>query len=183
MARIVLIDHYDSFTYNIVHALKMHEVMVFSPDGIDWGCLDLASHIILSPGFGHPRDARVSLEILKKYQGKKPILGICLGHQIIGHFFGSEIARLEAPCHGKEFVARHQGGVLFEGVPTSFRIGRYHSLYVKRLGEGLRGNCFSSDGILMGLEHESLPIFGLQFHPESILSEFCPEILRNFTNL
>ena len=183
MARIALIDHYDSFSYNIIHALKKHEVMVLNPDDINWDCLNLASHIILSPGFGHPRDARASLEILEKYQDKKPILGICLGHQIIGHFFGSEIARLEAPCHGKEFVARHQGGVLFEGVPTSFKIGRYHSLYVEGLARNLRANCFSSDGVLMGLEHVSLPIFGLQFHPESILSEFCPEILRNFINL
>lgn len=180
MIQIALIDHYDSFTYNIVHYLKDFDIAVFYPNQIDETYLQKASHIILSPGYGHPKDAKETLSVLQRFYQQKKILGICLGHQIIAYYFNSKIRKLKNPCHGKTFLATHQDGILFKDVPKNFKIGRYHSLCVAQLNKVLRANCFSDDGVLMGFEHTKLPIFGLQFHPESILSDFGKKILLNF---
>ncbi|SQH71315.1 anthranilate synthase component II [Helicobacter mustelae] len=177
---ILLIDHYDSFTYNIVHYLKDFPLLVRHPQELDREEIHHYSHLILSPGPGHPKDCKVALEILECYHKSKKILGICLGHQIIAYYFGSKIAGLSAPMHGKiSKISMHQGR-LFTGIGEEFFVGRYHSLHVSDLKPPLRACAYSDDGILMALEHRDLPIFGLQFHPESILSDFGKEILRNF---
>ncbi|WP_104697555.1 MULTISPECIES: anthranilate synthase component II [unclassified Helicobacter] len=180
MIQITMIDHYDSFTYNIVHYLKDFNLKVFYPHQIDWKFLENSSHVIFSPGYGHPKEMKHSLKILEKIYLKKPILGICLGHQIIAHFFNSKVCRLKNPFHGKTSVVTHYNSSLFQGIPNQFQVGRYHSLCVKNLQEPLRVNCLSDDGVVMGLEHQELPIYGLQFHPESILSRYGKDILMNF---
>ncbi|MCE3039188.1 anthranilate synthase component II [Helicobacter anatolicus] len=180
---IALIDHYDSFTYNIVHYLKDFDIQVFLPHEVMIKDLDSYSHIILSPGYGHPKDCKIALEILKHYHQKKKILGICLGHQIIALYFGSKILKLKHPCHGKEEKITHYQGRLFKNIKGDLAVGRYHSLYVAKLGRSLMANCYSQDGVLMAFEHESLPIFGLQFHPESVLSNYGKEFLLNFLSL
>lgn len=183
MIQIAMIDHYDSFTYNIVYYLKDFNLEVFYPHKIDWDFLEESSHIIFSPGYGHPKDMKQSLKILEKIYFKKPILGICLGHQIIAYFFGSKICKLKNPFHGKTSLVTHSGSLLFQNIPHSFQVGRYHSLCVEDLQEPLRAICLSDDSVLMGLEHKTLPIYGLQFHPESILSKYGKEILMNFLEI
>lgn len=183
--KIAMIDHYDSFTYNIVHYLKDFEIKTFYCNKVDWDYLQEASHIILSPGHGHPKDMKNTLAILKRFYTIKPILGICLGHQIIAYFFDSQVGKLSQPYHGKISKIRvcYKESLLYRHMPEEFNVGRYHSLHVQSLSAHLRKSCISSDGIIMGLEHRVLPIFGLQFHPESILSEYGREILLNFIEL
>lgn len=185
MKRIVMIDHYDSFTYNIVHYLKDFNIKTFYYDKVDWDYLEESSHIILSPGHGHPKDMSNTLAILEKFYAIKPILGICLGHQIIAYFFNSQVGKLSQPYHGKISRVKicYKESALYKDIPQEFNVGRYHSLHVQTLSTDLRKNCISFDGVIMGLEHRVLPIFGLQFHPESILSEYGRDILLNFIKL
>lgn len=177
---IAIIDHYDSFTYNIVHYLKDFRVDVFYPKQVKLEELEKYSHIILSPGYGHPKDCKVALRVLQQYYKSKKILGVCLGHQTIALFFKSKIAGLEFPCHGKSSLITSCSGRLFHGIEGGFQVGRYHSLYVEELGKDLEASCYTQDGVLMAFEHRELPIFGVQFHPESILSDCGKQILINF---
>jgi anthranilate synthase component 2 len=188
---LLMIDNYDSFTYNLVQYFGElgQEVRVVRNDAIDVaGIVDLApSHIVISPGPGTPDDAGISLEILAKLGDGTPILGVCLGHQALGQAFGAKVVRAGRIMHGKTSPIRHRGAGVFAGLPDAFEATRYHSLVVER--EGLP-DCLEvtawtedSDGgveAIMGLRHKTLRVEGVQFHPESILTQHGHDLLRNF---
>jgi len=186
---IAVIDNYDSFTYNLVQYMGElgAQVAVYRNDAVTVDELErlAPSHLVISPGPGTPeRDAGISNEAIRHFHGHIPILGVCLGHQCIAHVFGGRIARAPVPVHGKVSRIMHQGGPLFEGVSSSFEATRYHSLIVQEpVPEALRVTARASDGELMALEHRDAPTFGLQFHPESILTRDGKRILRNLLAL
>ena len=183
---ILLIDNYDSFTFNLVHflgdvgascevwrndALTVEQAMDLEPEAI-----------VLSPGPCTPNEAGICLDLVAAAAGRVPVLGVCLGHQAIGQVFGGQVVRAPVPVHGKVSAIHHQGGDVFAGLPTPFTATRYHSLIVDRatLPESLVPTAFTEDGLIMGLRHRALPVFGVQFHPESIASQHGHDILRNF---
>jgi anthranilate synthase/aminodeoxychorismate synthase-like glutamine amidotransferase len=185
-AMILLIDNYDSFTFNLVHflgdvggecdvrrndALTAEAAMAMQPEAI-----------VLSPGPCTPNEAGICLDLITAAAGRIPVLGVCLGHQAIGQAFGGDVVRAPTPVHGKVSAIHHQGSDIFAGLPSPFTATRYHSLIVARdtLPDTLIPTAFTEDGLIMGLRHRSLPIFGVQFHPESIASEHGHDILRNF---
>ncbi len=185
----LLIDNYDSFTYNLVHYLGElgAEVTVRRNDAISVAeALALGDEgIVLSPGPCDPDRAGICLDVIKAAAGKRPLLGVCLGHQAIGQAFGGRVVRAAVPMHGKVSQIRHDGSGLFEGLPSPIAATRYHSLVVERdtLPDCLRVTAETDDGLIMGLAHRSLPVHGVQFHPESIASVGGHDILRNFLNL
>ena len=183
---LIIIDNYDSFTYNLVHylgelgaecrvfrndAIAVEEVLALKPQGI-----------VLSPGPGYPESAGICLDLVREAAGTVPLLGVCLGHQAIGQAFGARIVRAPKLMHGKLSPIRHAGNGLFEGLPQDFRATRYHSLAVERdsLPETLKVNAETDQGVIMGLTHRDYPLFGVQFHPESIASEHGHALLANF---
>ncbi len=185
----LLIDNYDSFTYNLWHylgelgakvevarndALTADEALAMAPEGI-----------VLSPGPCDPDRAGICLELIRKAAGQVPILGVCLGHQAIGQAFGGKVVRAPQPVHGKTSSINHIGTGLFAGLPTPFLATRYHSLVVDRatLPACLEATAWTDDGLIMGLAHRQLNIHGVQFHPESIASEHGHQMLRNFMSL
>jgi anthranilate synthase component 2/para-aminobenzoate synthetase component 2 len=191
MPRVVVIDNYDSFTYNLVQYLGElgAEVLVFRNDAIPperIGELE-PTHIVISPGPCTPNEAGISVEVVRMYAGKVPILGVCLGHQAIGQAFGGRIVRAKRLMHGKTSLIRHDGKTIYAGLPNPFEATRYHSLVVER--ESLP-ECFEisavseDDDEIMGIRHKDFPlevaVEGVQFHPESILTEVGKDLLRNF---
>jgi anthranilate synthase/aminodeoxychorismate synthase-like glutamine amidotransferase len=183
---IIMIDNYDSFTYNLVQYLGElgAEVEVYRNDAITaQEVFDRQpSHIVISPGPGSPLEAGVSNDIIRETT-RIPLLGVCLGHQAIGQVFGGEVTRAPRLMHGKTSPIYHYGEDLFIGIPSPFEATRYHSLIVTEpLPAMLQANAFTKEGELMGLRHRYLPIFGVQFHPESILTGVGKQILRNFLN-
>lgn len=187
---ILLIDNYDSFTYNLSHSLAElgAAIRVVRNDRISVdGALALQpSAIVLSPGPCAPDQAGICLELVAASASLRiPLLGVCLGHQTIGQYFGGAVVRAPSPMHGKTSLIHHQQDGLFADLPTPFSATRYHSLLVERtsLPDALQVTAWSDDGLIMGLAHRSLPIFGVQFHPESIASEFGRELLANFLAL
>ena len=185
---IVLIDNYDSFTFNLVHYLGSlgADVRVRRNDKISVADV-LASEpeaIVLSPGPCTPNEAGICLELIAKAAKTVPILGVCLGHQAIGQAFGGKVVRA-APQHGKVFEIKHNGSGVFRGINGSFQATRYHSLVVERtsLPRELTVNAETADGLVMGLIHQSLPVHGVQFHPESIASEHGHLMLKNFLDI
>jgi anthranilate synthase component II len=185
---IVLIDNYDSFTFNLVHYLAGlgADVVVHRNDKITAkAVIALAPEaIVLSPGPCTPNEAGICLDLIKQAAPTIPILGVCLGHQAIGQAFGGKVVRA-APMHGKLSDIRHDGSGVFRGINGTLKATRYHSLVVERasMPRELVVNAETSDGLLMGLMHETLPVHGVQFHPESIASEHGHLILRNFLDL
>lgn len=183
---ILLIDNYDSFTWNLYHYLGElgAEVVVRRNDAIGVEeALGLAPQgIVLSPGPCDPDKAGICLELIASAAGRVPLLGVCLGHQSIGQALGGRVVRAPQPLHGKMSTITHGGSGLFADLPSPMRITRYHSLMVARedLPEVLRVTAETEDGLIMGLEHRELPIHGVQFHPESIASEHGHALLRNF---
>ncbi len=185
---LLMIDNYDSFTYNLVQYLGElgAEVRVFRNDAVTVEALDELSptHIVVSPGPGEPSDAGISKEaILRLGSGerRRPVLGVCLGQQCIGEVFGGKVVRAPRLMHGKTSPVYHYGGDLFQGVPSPFEATRYHSLVVAEpLPPDLEPTAFTKEGELMGLRHKSCPIFGVQFHPESIFTPSGKVILKNF---
>lgn len=182
---IAVIDNYDSFTYNLVQYLGElgAEVRVFRNDAITVSELDLLSpsHVVISPGPGRPEDAGISIEVVRQLGARRPILGVCLGHQCIGQVFGGEVVRASRLMHGKTSRIYHDQQGLFRGLPNPFDATRYHSLIVADpLPEVLTRTAFTQRGEIMGLRHNTQPIFGLQFHPESFLTAHGKQILRNF---
>ncbi len=183
---IVLIDNYDSFTYNLVQALGElgAELKVFRNDEI--AVVDIErfspSHLLISPGPCTPREAGISVDAIKYFAGKIPILGVCLGHQSIGYAFGGKVVRAERLMHGKTSMIRHDGRGVFEGLPNPFEAMRYHSLVVeeKSLPACLEATAWSERDELMGLRHRELRVEGVQFHPESILTPEGNRLLKNF---
>ena len=185
---IVLIDNYDSFTFNLVHYLGGlgADVVVHRNDKISTADI-MASEpdaIVLSPGPCTPNEAGICLELIAKASATVPILGVCLGHQAIGQAFGGKVVRA-APAHGKVFEIEHKGTGVFRGINGPFKATRYHSLVVDRatMPKALIPNAQTADGLVMGLMHESLPLHGVQFHPESIASEHGHLMLKNFLEL
>ena len=182
---IVVIDNYDSFTYNLVQYLNElgSEVGVFRNDMIsvdDVRCLR-PSHIVISPGPGTPTEAGISVEIILKLGPEIPTLGVCLGHQCIGHAFGGRVANAPSLMHGKTSLIFHNNKALFEGISNPFEAMRYHSLTVLGpLPSKLELLAYTKESEVMSLRHRNLPIFGVQFHPESILTREGKRILNNF---
>ncbi|WP_373233002.1 aminodeoxychorismate/anthranilate synthase component II [Cohnella sp.] len=185
---ILVIDNYDSFTYNLVQYLGElgEEVVVHRNDEIDLeGIAKLApDHILISPGPCTPNEAGISLALLERFKGEIPIFGVCLGHQAIGQAFGGDVIRANLLMHGKTSEMTHDGRTIFEGLPTPFTATRYHSLIVKRetLPDCLEISAETEDGLIMGLRHKEYVVEGVQFHPESIMTDHGLKILRNFLN-
>jgi anthranilate synthase component 2 len=183
---LLMIDNYDSFTYNIVQyfgelgedvrtvrndEISLEQIADMNPD-----------RICISPGPKSPKDAGVSVDVLKEFAGKKPILGVCLGHQAIGEAFGGRIIRAKQVMHGKTSKIAHTGEGVFKGLPSPFTVIRYHSLAIERasLPSCLEVTAWTDDGEIMGVRHKEFDIEGVQFHPESILSEHGHAMLKNF---
>jgi anthranilate synthase component 2 len=182
---IAVIDNYDSFTYNLVQYLGELgcELQVYRNDVVTARRIDALtpSHIVISPGPGDPSGAGVSNDVIRELGGRRPVLGVCLGHQCIGEVFGGRVVRAPSLVHGKTSPIYHYGGDLFTGVPSPFEATRYHSLVVAvPLPDALEVTAFTTKGEVMGLRHKTLPVFGVQFHPESILTRDGKRILKNF---
>ena len=188
MQRVTLIDNYDSFTWNLVHYIGSlgADVTVHRNDRISVADV-LATRpdaIVLSPGPCTPREAGICLDLIHAAKGT-PLFGVCLGHQAIGDAFGGEVVRAPLPIHGKMAEIDHRGETIFRGINGPFQATRYHSLVVRRdtLPADLAVTAQTADGLIMGLSHKTLPVHGVQFHPESIMSEHGHLILRNFLDL
>jgi anthranilate synthase component 2/para-aminobenzoate synthetase component 2 len=185
-ARILLIDNYDSFTYNLVQAFLVlrAEVDVHRNDAITVeSALESApTHLVISPGPGRPDDAGVSLAMIGAFAGKIPVLGVCLGHQSIVQHYGGEIVQAGALMHGKTSLVTHDDEGLFTGLPNPFEAGRYHSLAANRskVPDVLAVTARTEDGEIMGVRHRALAVVGVQFHPESVLTPDGPVLLANF---
>jgi anthranilate synthase component 2 len=182
---IIVIDNYDSFTYNLVQAFGTlgAELCVFRNDQttIDEIQSLKPSHIIISPGPGDPDDGGLSLDVISELGPSIPLLGVCLGHQCIGQAFGGKVVRAPRLMHGKVSKVYHQGDPLFDGVPSPFEATRYHSLIVNEpLPSALKVTAFTEQGEIMALRHTEYPIVGVQFHPESILTTYGMRIMQNF---
>ena len=186
---ILVIDNFDSFTYNLVqyfgqlgveqrvfrnNEITPKEAVALNPD-----------RVLLSPGPCSPREAGITLEIIRAFEGRKPIFGVCLGHQAVGHYYGGNVVRADRLMHGKTSPISHRDTDLFKGMPQGFRATRYHSLLVERstFPKELEVTAETAEGEVMGLRHRTLPIWGVQFHPESIATEGGMKILRNFLEL
>ncbi|GIP41326.1 glutamine amidotransferase [Paenibacillus sp. J31TS4] len=183
---ILVIDNFDSFTYNLVQYLGElgEEVTVRRNNEVDLDGIEALrpDHILISPGPCTPNEAGISLALIERFKGLIPILGVCLGHQSIGQAFGGEVVRAERLMHGKTSPIRHDGRTVFEGLPNPFTATRYHSLVVKRetLPDCLEISAETEDGEIMGFRHKEYPIEGVQFHPESIMTDHGHQLLRNF---
>ena len=187
---LLVIDNYDSFTYNLVQYLGElgAEMKIFRNDEVTVDQIESElkpEKILISPGPGTPDDAGVTLETIERFAGKIPILGVCLGHQAIGQHFGGNVVRGPEPVHGKPVVIHHDGKTIFDGGPDNFNAGRYHSLVVEResLPEARELSAESPDGLIRGLRHREMTVEGVQFHPESILTDHGKQLLQNFLNL
>ena len=186
---LLVIDNYDSFTFNLVQYFGQLGVpmRVFRNDEITpEAALKLnPDRILISPGPCTPSDAGVSLDIIKTFAGKKPVLGVCLGHQAIGQLFGGNVIRAPRQMHGKLSPINHRNTDIFQGLPSPFTATRYHSLLVERssLPDCLEITADTAEGEIMGLRHKQFPVFGVQFHPESIATEGGMKILQNFLTL
>ena len=179
---ILIVDNYDSFVFNVARYFEElgQRTKVVRNDEIKATDLN-AKAIVISPGPCTPDEAGASLEIVRKFSGKLPLLGICLGHQVIGQVFGGKVTRAHQPMHGDSSEIDHNGDGLFDGIPQKFSAGRYHSLIVEQLDNtDLNITARASDSAIMALQHKTHPTFGVQFHPESILTEHGYDILRNF---
>ncbi len=186
--KVLLLDNYDSFTYNLYDYLLQTGVAcdVYRNDALSltgFEQLDFQA-IVLSPGPKRPADAGLMLSLIERYKEQVPILGICLGHQAIGQSFGAQVVKARLPMHGKTSIIRHLEHPLFEGIPEHFEAMRYHSLLLDSLDNTpLRSIASSAEGEIMALEHISLPLMGLQFHPESILTEYGLQVLENWVKM
>ena len=181
---ILLIDNYDSFTYNLAHLFGAlgADVVVKRNDELDADEAEAMrpAHLVVSPGPGRPRDAGASEEIIRRLSPTTPTLGVCLGHQAIVEVFGGEVGYARELLHGKASPVRHDGSGLFTGLPEPFDAGRYHSLAATRLPAELEPTAHADDGEVMAVRHRTLPVVGVQFHPESVLTPDGPALARNF---
>jgi anthranilate synthase component II len=184
--RVLVIDNYDSFVYNLVQylgelgaeplvhrsdALTLDEIVAIDPDAV-----------LVSPGPGRPEDAGLSNAVIERFAGERPVLGVCLGHQCIGQVYGGDVVRAPEIMHGKTSLIHHDGAGVFAGLPSPFEATRYHSLVVDRASvpDALQVTAWTDDGVVMGLRHRTLAVEGVQFHPESILTASGHDLLRNF---
>ncbi|MEO1857598.1 MAG: aminodeoxychorismate/anthranilate synthase component II [Rubritalea sp.] len=186
---LLVIDNYDSFTYNLVQYFGElgQEMKVVRNDKFSIADIEALAptHICISPGPCTPNEAGISCEVIKHFAGKIPIFGVCLGHQSIGQVFGGEVIRAEQLMHGKTSPVLHHGKSVFKGLPSPFTATRYHSLIVKRetLPDCLEITAETENGVIMGLRHKEMEIHGVQFHPESILTEHGKDMLQNFLDI
>ncbi len=186
---LLMIDNYDSFTYNLVQYFGQlgEDVQVFRNDRITLHEIEglAPARIVISPGPCSPSEAGISLPLIERFAGKIPIFGVCLGHQAIGQAFGGKVVRSDFLMHGKTSLIHHDGKGLFTGLPNPFEATRYHSLVVERasLPPCLEITAWVEEGEIMGLRHRELPVWGVQFHPESILTVEGMNILRNFLDM
>jgi anthranilate synthase component 2 len=184
---VLLLDNYDSFTWNLAHRLGElgAEVRVVRNDAMTVDEIDAlgASRVVISPGPGRPETAGVSVDLLRRLAGRVPILGVCLGHQALSIAFGGRVERAQAQMHGKTSIVQHEGTHLFAGLAASFEAGRYHSLVVPRdamPAEFVVSAWTEDTGVVMAMRHERWPVFGVQFHPESVLTPAGHRVLQNF---
>ncbi len=181
---ILLIDNYDSFTYNLVHLFQElgAEVVVRRNDQLDAGEAErmAPSHLVVSPGPGRPSESGATVEIVRRLAPTTPTLGVCLGHQAIVEAFGGEIGQARRLVHGKASAVSHDGHGIFAGLPQDFQAGRYHSLAATRVPKELEVSATTEDGEVMGVRHRELRVDGVQFHPESVLTPDGPQLCRNF---
>jgi anthranilate synthase/aminodeoxychorismate synthase-like glutamine amidotransferase len=181
---ILLVDNYDSFTYNLVHLFAElgAEVVVRRNDEVDAPEAErlAPSHLVVSPGPGRPEESGATLAVVEHLAGRVPTLGVCLGHQAIVQAFGGEIGQARELVHGKASTIRHDGRGVFRGLPQDFEAGRYHSLAAARVPGVLEVSATGPDGEVMAVRHRDLPIEGVQFHPESVLTPLGPQLARNF---
>ena len=189
MSRVLLVDNYDSFTYNVVQALRIlgAEVVVRTNDEVD---LETArqldpTHLVVSPGPGRPESAGESMNVIEGMMNEVPILGVCLGHQALAAVLGGRVERAAELRHGKSSPVYHDSATIYAGLPNPFEAGRYHSLAVKEedLPDELVVTSFTSDGEIMGIRHREYPVEGVQFHPESLLTPHGDLLLRNFLDM
>ena len=186
---ILVVDNYDSFTYNLVQYLgetgqELRVLRNDAPELLEFTSGDY-THIVISPGPGRPSEAGHTDRIIENFAGKVPILGVCLGHQAIGEVFGGKVVRAPAPVHGKPVSLQHDGLGVFRGLPQQLRAARYHSLVVDRetLPACLEVSATSADGLIMGLRHREFAVEGVQFHPESILTQEGHRMIQNFLQI
>jgi len=184
---LLIIDNYDSFTYNLVQYLGElgAEMRIVRNDEVTVDEIEKdlkPEKILISPGPGTPNGAGISLGVIERFAERIPILGVCLGHQAIGQYFGGRVVRGPQPVHGKPVNITHDGKTIFNGIPQNFAAGRYHSLVVDRetVPDCLEISAESPDGLIMAMRHKTLPVEGVQFHPESILTEHGKQLLSNF---
>jgi anthranilate synthase/aminodeoxychorismate synthase-like glutamine amidotransferase len=184
MSRVLMVDNYDSFTYNLVHLFEElgAEVIVRRNDAIDADEAEqlAPTHVVVSPGPGRPEDAGASVAIVERLAAHVPILGVCLGHQAIVEAFGGEVGAAQELVHGKATTIAHDGEGIFDELPQDFLAGRYHSLAATRLPVSLEVSARAPDGEVMAVRHTELPIDGVQFHPESVLTPDGPQLAKNF---
>jgi anthranilate synthase/aminodeoxychorismate synthase-like glutamine amidotransferase len=184
-----MIDNYDSFTFNLVQYFGElgQEIQVFRNNKITVGEIEALrpERIVISPGPCTPKEAGISIDVIKHFTGKLPILGVCLGHQSIGEAFGGDVIRAPYLMHGKTSMIHHDGKTIFAGLPNPFEATRYHSLIIKRetLPSVLEISAWTEDGVIMGVRHKQHKLEGVQFHPESILTGAGKDLLRNFLKL
>jgi anthranilate synthase/aminodeoxychorismate synthase-like glutamine amidotransferase len=184
-----MIDNYDSFTYNLVQYLGElgQDMKVFRNDRITVREIEALGpeRIVISPGPCTPKEAGISIEVIRHFAGRIPILGVCLGHQSIGEAFGGDVVRAPYLMHGKTSMIRHDGKTIFEGLPNPFEATRYHSLIIKRetFPPVLEISAWTEDGVIMGVRHKHFAVEGVQFHPESILTVVGKDLLKNFLRL
>ena len=187
--RMLLIDNYDSFTYNLVQAFAAQgaDVLVYRNDtiSVDEGLALEPTHLVISPGPGRPEDAGVSLAMIAAFADRIPLLGVCLGHQCLVQHFGGDIVRAERLMHGKTSMARHDGRTVYDGLSQPFEVGRYHSLCAEpaSLPAALELTAQTASGEVMGVRHRELPLEGVQFHPESILTPEGDRLMANFMRM
>ena len=185
----LMIDNYDSFVYNLKAYVQElgRDILVRRSDEITLADIQAMQPqgIILSPGPKRPWDAQLCVDTVKRFGGKIPLLGVCLGHQVLGHCAGATVEKGVRPMHGKVTRVHHNGTGLFAGLPREFDVTRYHSLVVRQetLPEDYQVDCVAEDGAVMGLSHRTLPLFGVQFHPEAVLTQYGHELLENFCRL
>ena len=185
----LMIDNYDSFVYNLKAYLQElgRDILVRRSDELTLDDIQAMQPqgIILSPGPKRPWDAQLCVDTVRRFGGKVPLLGVCLGHQVLGHCAGAAVEKGARPMHGKVTRVRHNGTGLFAGLPREFNVTRYHSLVVRQdtLPEDYQVDCVAEDGAVMGLSHRTLPLFGVQFHPEAVLTEYGHELLENFCRM
>lgn len=180
---VLLLDNLDSFTHNVAQGLLEAgaRVEVARRDRTDlaWIRARAPQLLVLSPGPGTPEGAHLAREAVRALAGTTPILGVCLGHQVLAHAFGGRVGATDAPVHGRAWTILHDGRGLFQGLPSPLTAGRYHSLAVEALPPCLEASAWTPEGLLMGLRHRSLPVAGVQFHPDSFLTPSGPELFRN----
>lgn len=187
--RMLLIDNYDSFTYNLVQAFAAQgaDVLVYRNDtiSVDEGLALEPTHLVISPGPGRPEDAGVSLAMIAAFVDRIPLLGVCLGHQCLVQHFGGDIVRAERLMHGKTSMASHDGRTVYDGLSQPFEVGRYHSLCAApaSLPAALELTAQTASGEVMGVRHRELPLEGVQFHPESILTPEGDRLMANFMRM